>query len=203
MESKFQQAIRTGLICGLVLAVIYLILSAASLWVNNTAAMKTYTDKAIEPFKDMWKDWPHVSQPVTYNPADMPQPPFEYYVGVMITLILWGIVFVGLLLTGAYAIKKMSEAKYRGSDIGAIGAVSGAAAFIPLLVAMFVISFVSIIWGSQATMVSTMLPPGFVAALPFFSAIGTCCCCLPVGIVVSMIVAAIGALGYALFTNRL
>ncbi len=202
MESKFQQAIRTGLYCGLALAVIYLILSAASLYVSNTPAMKTYTEKITEPFKDVWKDWPQVSQPTTPVNVNV-QPPFEYYVSTMITIIMWGILLVGLLLTGAYAVKKMSEAKASGSDIASVGAVAGAAAFVPLLVAMFLISLVSIVWSSQMTTVTAMMPPGFAAALPFFSFFGTCCCCLPIGVVVSMIASAIGALGYALFTNKL
>jgi hypothetical protein len=201
MESKFRQAIRTGLICGIVLTVIYLIFSVASLWVSSTPAMKAYTDKVLEPIKDMWKDWPNHVQPMAY-PASMPRPPLEYYINIMISFASIGVILIGLLLTGAYVISKGTEVKYSGSDVASIGALSGAAAYIPILLAMTVISLISTILLNQATM-TTIMPPGFAAALPFVSVFGTFCCCLPVGIVISIILSAIGALGYALWTNKM
>jgi hypothetical protein len=87
---------------------------------------------------------------------------------------------------------------YTTKDAIYTGALSGAAAFLPLFIVMLILSVIMTVWGPQANVLSAMLPQGLSTAFPFIALISVGCCCLPLGLAMSAGIAAIGALAYTL-----
>lgn len=203
MEPKYQQAIRTGLACGIVIAVIYLGLGVIDQYLNSTPAMVSYYDKALQPFQQMMKDWPDVSGHEYTTPPDLPGPPGEYYAAMGLQLLSTVVLVVGLLLAGAYAIIKGAQRLYPTQEAAYLGALSGLAALVPVVVAGLILCGIMIVFQGPLHIMINDMPGSMSATLPAMAVASCCCCGLPVVIVMAVILAVIGALACAFLTKRL
>lgn len=208
MEKRYLQAIKAGLACGLVIAVIYLVLGLAGMWVNSTPEMKAYTDQLLQNYRETlnttyaYNYSSYNETPVVYPTFKSPQPPMIYYLGTAISLLSTAIVIIGLLATGVLSIMIGGQAKYKLKDAALVGVVSGIAAFAPVFVASLIMSGISAATGSLST-VSSMVPGSGPMLGPVVVLFSAFCCCLPTGVVVAVILGLIGSLGCALVSGKL
>lgn len=207
MEKRYVQAIKAGLMCGLVIAVICVVLGLASMWINATPEMKTYTNQLSQHYQDTlnatyaYNYSSDNSTPMVYPTFKTPQPPAMYYLGMMISLLSTAITLLGMLVAGVLATKTGGQAKYAFKDAVYMGAISGVAAFTPVFIASLIMSGISLMTGSLSTVTSMI--PGSTPLLGLIMLFSTFCCCLPIGIVLSVVLGLVGAVGYVLVSGKL
>ena len=54
MDNKLSQAVQVGIKFGIIIALIYLVIGFTGQWLNNTPAMKSYTDGMAQYDKNLW-----------------------------------------------------------------------------------------------------------------------------------------------------
>ena len=193
--------------CGLVIAVIYLVLGLAGMWINSTSEMKTYTDQLGQNYKDTLNAtyaYNYSSDnltPVVYPTFKTPQPPAIYYIGMTISLLSTAITLIGMLVAGVLAMMTGGQAKYTFKDAVCRGAISGIAAFTPVFTASLIMSGISLVTGSLST-VTSMIPGSTPMLGPVIMLFSAFCCCLPVGLVLAVILGLVGAVGYVLVSGK-
>jgi hypothetical protein len=200
MEKKYQDAIRTGLMCGLAIAAIYFIFGLISLWLNSTPAMTTYVNNLIQPYRSLYNNSTN-GTPYVFS-QNIGQPPMEYYLDFVLSMFLLAVIAIGFIATGAQAIRSCKESKNDLKNTAYIGAVSGIAAYAPVFIVMMFITVLMTVLGSALNVMASIIP-GLSAVIPVIAICEALCCCLPVGIIFTAILSVIGALGYAYYTHRI
>jgi hypothetical protein len=200
MEKKYSDAVRIGLICGVVIAVVYFVFGLIGMWLYSTPAMTNYMNGLMQPFKNYYNNSTGAAPYISWQGAG--QPPAEYYIGLLVSVIMLVVLAIGLLAVGALAIKYCKELKNDIKNTFYIGAVSGIAAFVPVFIAMVAIILMTIFAAPYMGTLMSILP-GLSAAFPVIAICETVCCCLPIGVLISAILSAIGAWGYAYIAHRI
>jgi len=202
MDNKLSQSIKVGIKYGLVIAIIYLILGFAGLWLNMTPAMKSYSDNVAQYTKNIMNSTYSSSYPYpAYYSPPMPQPPIEYYINMLLGLLSLAITVFGLLAIGILAIRSGGLAKYSLKDVTYIGVFAGAGAFVPYFIADIIQTVAMYFWNGSSLSSITSIIPGLSTLIPFAIAAETFCCCLPAGIIIFIVFSTIGACGYAYFAK--
>lgn len=178
MEKKYRDAVFTGLKCGAVIVGLNIICDIVSMLPNFTPATKSYLMN-------------HHTFP------DSGQFPTEFHIIAILAIVQLATLVIGFLVTGLLAIRSGERRKNTVNHIVTIGAIAGIAAFILFLV-------VGTIW-NVATMGATLNPmtpgnPDISDKTISGQGLGLGCC-LTQGIILSAILSAIGAWGYAYFTK--
>ena len=205
MDRKLSDAAKVGIKCGIIIAVIYLIVGFTGQWLNTTPAMKSYSNELSQYNQNLWNHTTTYGSgyPYYYNSQAMPQPPVEYYVNLLLGMLSFAVTVVGVLAIGILAIRSGGLAKYSLKDVIYMGVFAGAAAFIPYFVAVIIQMVTMFIWNGSYLGSITSFMPGFSALFPIIMIADTFCCCLPAGIAIFVILSTIGACGYAFFTKKL
>jgi hypothetical protein len=199
MDNKLSQAVKVGIKCGIVIALIYLVIGFAGQWLNNTPAMKSYTDNMAQYNKNLWND----TYGSGFHSQVSPQPPLEYYISLLLGMLSFIVTVLGLLAIGILAVRGGGQAKYSLNDVAYMGVFAGVAAFVPYFVALIIQMVTMYFWNGSYMGSLTSIMPGVSAILPFVMFGETFCCCLPSGIAIFAIISTIGASGYALFAKKL
>jgi hypothetical protein len=196
MDTKYKDAMYTGLKCGIALAAIYLIFGLIVLWLYSTPAMESYMNTLTQPYKDLYNG--------TFNSTSyvIGQPPAVFTLIVIVALLMFLTMAIGFLVTGPIAIKFGKHPEDTRNETFLVGALSGHTAFAPVLIVMIVVSVLMSYTGPATSVLSSLLP-GISVTIPFAIIIEDLCICLPVGGFLSGILAGLGALGYAHFTHRI
>lgn len=200
MERRYVQAIKAGLVCGVIISVIYLVISIAGLWLNSTPAMKSYNDQLTQPVKNMLENGTY-NYSYTYKQYNQPSAPVEYYIAMALSMLNLAVEVIGLFMAGVFAIRMVGQTKYSIEDSIGLGAIAGISAYVPLFIAMFIMSIVSMFTSTMGTLYSIM--PALSMMLPVITICNAFCCCLPVGIVISAVLGVVGAFGYVLVIGKL
>jgi hypothetical protein len=193
MDKKYARAAYTGLKCGVVIAIINFILGLILLWQYSTPPVVSYMNNLTRTYRSL--------NGSTYNSTsyvlgqEIGQPPSEYYLIVILSLFMLAAIVIGFLAAGILTIRSAEKQKDTRNETFLMGVISGKAAFIPVFITMIITSLLTTSGPSMNTL-SNMIP-GFSAVMPLAIAGEVICCCLPVGILISAILAGLGALGYA------
>jgi len=211
MEKKYSDAFKAGLKFGLYLAAIYAIIVLAGIILNHTGAMVSYMDQLAQYNKDMFnQSYSNPGTPYVYT-HPMPRPPLEYYIGLILTLLMYALLTVGFIGAGAYAMKKYGQAKYSLKDAAYMGTLAAIGTMVPIIVVMILSNIVNLIvngaimsstFGSMFSAFNNMPGPA-LTIMPAVIACELICCCLPIGILVPVFLSCIGAIGYVLATGKL
>ena len=168
-------------------------------WLNNTPAMKSYTDNMAQYDKNLWNN--------TYAPGYQypvaPQPPLVYYVSLLLGMLSFAVTVLSVLAIGVLAVRAGGQAKYSLKDVAYMGVFAGVAAFGPYFIAMIIQMVTMFFWNGSYLSSLTGFMPGLSAVLPIAMIGETFCCCLPAGIAIFAILSTIGAGSYALFAKKL
>ncbi len=196
METKYRDAVYTGLKCGIVIAIINFIFGLIIMWLYSTPAMVSYMNTLTQPYNDLYNG-SHNSTLYVFG-----QPPAEFDLVIILTLLTFLAIVIGVLITGVLAVRSGKQPEDTKNETFLIGALSGHAAFVPILIVMMAISIMETMTGSATNVLSSMLP-GISVALPFAIFGEYLCFCLPVGGFISGILSGLGALGYAYYAHRI
>jgi uncharacterized membrane protein len=196
METKYKDAMYTGLKCGVVIATINLIFGLIIIWLYSTSAMTSYMNTLTQPYKNLYNS--------SYNSTSyvFGQPPTVFYLVIVLALLMFLIIAIGVLATGLLAVRFGKQPVDTRNETFLTGALSGHAAFVPIFIVMLFISIMETETGSAANIVSSILP-GISATIPFVIVGEYLCFCLPAGGFISGILSGLGALGYAYSTHRI
>ncbi len=204
MDNKLSQAIKVGIKCGIIIAIIYLVIGFTGQWLNSTPAIKSYTDHMAQYNKNLWNNTYGSSYPYpAYYHQAMPQPPLEYYIGLLLGLLSFAVTVLGLLAIGILAIRAGGLSKYSLKDVAYMGVFAGVAAFGPYFIALIIQMGTMYLWSGSYLNSLTSFTPGLSALFPIIMIAETFCCCLPTGIVIFAILSTIGACSYALLAKKL
>jgi hypothetical protein len=196
MDTKYKDAMYTGLKCGIVLAIIYLIFGLIVLWLYSTPAMELYMNTLTQPYKELYNG--------TLNSTSyvIGQPPAVFTLIIIVALLMLLAMAIGVLATGILAIRFGKQPEETRNETFLIGALSGHTAFAPILIVMIVVSIMMAYTGPATNLLSSMLP-GISVTIPFAIVIEDLCFCLPVGGFLSGVLAGLGALSYAYYKHRI
>lgn len=183
MEKKYQDAIITGLKCGVMIAGFYLVINIIILYLNSTPAMVSYINYIAHPH-------------TTSYPGALP---VEYYLDAILDVVEVAAVLIGFLATGVYALRSGEQRKNTVNNIMIIGAIAGIAAFIPLFVGVVIFDIYTTAIGFPLSLfsLSSANHQGWTIST---LAVGVFYC-LSMAIIISAIISAAGAWGYAYFTR--
>ncbi len=196
METKYRDAVYTGLKCGVVIAIINFIFGLIIIWLYSTPAMASYMNTLTQPYKDLYNG-SHNSTSYVFG-----QPPAAFNLVIILSLCTFLAIVIGILITGVLAVRFGKQPEDTKNETFLVGALSGHAAFVPVLIVMMAISIMETETGSAANVLSSMLP-GVSATIPFAIFGEYLCFCLPVGSFISGILSGLGALGYAYYAHRI
>ena len=202
MDNKLSQAIKVGIKYGIIIAIIYMVMGFMGQWLNTTPAMKSYTNELAQYNQKVWNQT-YSSGTYYYNSQAMPQPPFEYFISILLGLISSTVALIGLLAIGVLAIRSGGLVKYSLKDVTYMGVFAGAAAFVPYFIADIIQMVTMYLWNGSYLSSFTSFMPGFSTLVPVMIIGETFCCCLPLGIAIFVILSTIGACGYAFFAKKL
>ena len=188
-----------GLICGVVIAIIYIILNGASTYLITTPAVKSYENQIVQYNAENSNTNFYYSDGSQHVPP-FPMPPTEFYIAMGLVLLSCVIVLAGFFLTGILAIKFGGQAAYPLKDVALMGVISGFAAFVPTFIAVLIISIIGVI--IDLTSVNSNTPGSTSVLTSITGPLENTCCCLVVSIIASVVLALIGALIYALITHK-
>jgi hypothetical protein len=196
METKYRDAVYTGLKCGVVIAIITLIFGLIIIWLYSTSAMVSYMNTLTQPYKNLYNS--------SYNSTSyvFGQPPAVLDQIIILELLMFLSIAIGVLTTGLLAVRFGKQPVDTRNETFLTGALSGHAAFVPIFIVMLVISIMETETGSAANIISSMLP-GISATIPLVVVGEYLCFCLPAGGFISGILSGLGALGYAYSTRRI
>ena len=196
MDTKYKDAMYTGLKCGIVLAIIYLIFGFIVLLLYSTPAVESYMNNLTQPYKELYNG--------TLNSTSyvIGQPPATFYLIIVVALLMFLIMAIGFLVTGVLAIKFGKHPEDTRNETFLVGALSGHTAFAPVLIVMIFVSILMSYTGPAANIISSVLP-GISVTIPFAIIIEDLCICLPVGGFIAGILAGLSALGYAHYAHRI
>ncbi len=209
MERKYSLAIKAGFKYGIIIAIIYILLNLVGLWLNTTPAMVSYTDQLNQHNKELFNRTYQANYSYSYPYAyqyNLPKPPLEFYLRMLITLIVWGVLMVGLVATGALVIKNGEQAKYSIKEVLYMGTLGCAGALTALLIGYIISLVINLVvnGSSMATTFSTLgAIPGMSTIFPVIVAVEIVCCCLPAIVIIAAALACIGAFVYAIFAHKL